>query len=283
MSGKTAVAELLRSRFGWPIIEADRIGRSVTLDEPDFLLFPPEADGAEHHFEYPYDDALLVEWERPDCFRRHLTRAMETLQPPVLLVGLRSLKMLRMLRSAYPQRVHLLYVAAGRRVCSARYAARTGGSRSSYCRLLEYAVENDQDALRRTARLVVTNCSTLEALGPRLFARIRGDGRISRSRLEYCVYCGTFAPVHFRTTGERAPVCRECYELHYNSERCSVCRRHRPVHKRFADGRSMCKSCYQKVGNIQPCAHCGAVRPVDRRNERGEPLCRRCSRHLFKN
>ena len=281
LSGKTAAAQLLREIFGWTVIEADRIGRSVTLNEPDFVLFNREADGTDRQSEYPYHDAMLVEWERPDCFWCHLEKALKSVETPVVLVGLRSAQMLRRLRQAHPRRIHLVYIAAGSRICAARYAERTGSPKASYTRRLEYAVESGQDALRRSAQLVLSNASSLAALRRRLESRVRSDGRVSRGPLEHCSRCGKLAPVHFRKGQQKVPVCRECYEIEFNSEPCSVCQKLRPVHKRDRDRKPICKNCYQKIGNVQVCVRCNEARPVHRRDESGQPLCRRCSGQLY--
>jgi hypothetical protein len=279
-SGKSTVAGLLGTRFGWRVIEADGVGREVTASSADAVLVDWDVDVLGCPSEYPYQNALRVEWERPDCFLRCLDAKLERHEGPVVLVGLRSARMLRALRRARPRRVQTLYVAAGLRTCASRYALRTHRCKSGYSNLIGFAVECDQERLRSAAQVVLPNSSSLPALEDRLLSRVLRDGRISRGPVERCSLCGVVAQVHFRTGSGKEPVCRACYEVRFNSEPCRVCGSLRPVHQRDEEGRPICKNCYQLFGNVRTCAHCGERRPVHSRSEQGEPLCRRCSKRL---
>jgi len=280
LSGKTTVARLLSAKFGWRVIEADGVGREATAGSADNVLVDWDVDDLGYPSEYPYQNALRVEWERPDCFLSCLDAQLEGQQGPVLLVGLRSARMLRALRRARPRRVQMLYVAAGLRTCASRYAAQTRRCKSGYSKLIGFAVECDQARLRHAAQVVLPNSSSLSALEDRLLSRVLRDGRISRGPVERCSMCGVFAQVHFRVGSGREPVCRACYEVRFNSEPCRLCGALRPVHQRDEAGRPICKNCYQLFGNVRDCACCGERRPVHSRSEQGEPLCRRCSKRL---
>ena len=279
-SGKSTVAGLLSRKFGWRIIEADWVGRQATTGSAKHLLVDWDVDVLGRPSEYPYQNALRVEWERPESFLRCLDAEIRGYDGPVLLVGLRSARMLRVLRRARPRRVQMLYVAAGMRTCASRYAERMRRCKSGYSKLMGFAIECDQERLRHSAQVVLPNSSSLSALENRLLSRVLRDGRISRGPVERCSMCGVMAQVHFRAGPTKEPVCRACYEVHFNSEPCRVCGALRPVHQRDDEGRPICKNCYQLFGNLQPCARCGETRPVHSRNEQGEPICRRCSKRL---
>jgi dephospho-CoA kinase len=281
LSGKTTVARLLREKLDWRVIEADDIGGSVLQEESSCVLFDEEADGTAHRYAYPYDDALLMEWERPEMFMRQMSAAIESGPGPLLVVGLRSTQVVGLIKRVYPETSQVLYVSAGIRVCSARYAALSGKSRRSYQRRLDYAVEADQPRLRKMANVVLHNGASLESLEQRLLARVREDGRIFRGKLEHCSFCHELLPVHYRIAETQDPVCKDCYEMRFNSQQCSLCRAHRPVHSRDESGNPICKRCYQRVGNVRSCAHCGRARPVHCRDAEGAPVCRSCSNRLF--
>jgi len=271
LAGKTTAGAMLREDRGWPVEEADAIGARALVNEGT----PPTSFApGRRRFDYP--DATRVEFEAPERFQAELWGWLRAATSPVVVVGLRSVATVRWLDAHFPRRVCLLYLSARVHVCQRRFLALTPGAPDEYRRRLESAIESEQDALHRSAQLVIPNEASLDALRARLRRFIGPDGRGYRTRPEICSSCGQLRPVHRRVGAERAPLCRRCYGWELNAELCSRCQQRRPVHYRDAAGRPLCARCYQRTCNIEICACCGRSRPVCRRNLDGDPVCKDC-------
>jgi hypothetical protein len=269
LSGKTTASRMLRDAHGWPVEEASTIG-DRTLDQRAQLR---------NRSRFSYPESAQAEWEQPDRFAACLQEVIGSASSPVVIVGLRRSATLRWLRARYPRRVCVVYLAVGVRVCQERFARVARQPQNAYRGLLEFAIESDQDAIRRMAQVVITNHSSLSSLQSRLLRIVGADGRAHRTPLERCSCCGEVRPVHHRARTDQAPLCRGCYECRFNSEPCSRCHELRPVHLRDASRDPICKRCYQRTCNVQVCACCGRPQTVSRRNLDGDPLCKDCSRH----
>jgi hypothetical protein len=288
-AGKSLVGSILAEKHGWSIIEADDVGKAILESEPKILFGDRSWNESmdDEESPYPYPDYTRIEWECQEVFERVLMGWLDECEGPAVVVGLRSTSVIRSLREYYGSRAHVqvFYVLCGLRNAENRYAEITGRRKCTYRRRRLYAIECDQEDLRSLAVYALRNVASKESLRARLLAHVFSNGRLARAPLVPCVLCGLLREAHKRITAEENPsadvsgqLCKTCYERECNSERCSICGKMKPVHKRKDDGSCMCKNCYRRSENIKRCIHCNRSRSVYHRNRRGEAVCRSCHR-----
>lgn len=287
-AGKSLVGTMLHERYGWTVIEAERVAKAILESDAKALYVNDEQLWEDIYiyeiraYPYPYPEVQRIEWERQDLFEQALLDTICASSAPIIIVGIRNAGVIRSLRDSFGRGVQVLYVARAERNCLEAFVQTAKRPKSQYRALRTYAIEADQDELRRASTFVLVNAGTKEKICARLFERVHPDGMLVRSPLEVCSSCGTLAPVHQRIPPNDEPVCKHCYEVQQEGEVCSSCGVRRLVHVRTEDGRPVCKVCYQRRGNIQRCIHCKRLRPVHHRNIQNQPVCRKCHRHYYR-